>query len=280
MPTPDHLQNPDTPEIIITQDDDKIADILARQSYRNEDNPHVGYSQTISDGGVRGKEHLIRNIFYDDKPVGFATATLSTGEGNLFALLADNFVKLGFYGKLLDFKSEVGSLGDQIARGKASLAADLEELLAARKKGWDMPLSIMPSVPLRAREIGEEVSRLTELSTGFLNGLKNVMYYVTGVVITVVGSLALFDLADEIVGVEQYWYYIAMAVACVAEVIFMRFIWSRTHCQVTGVTMLTTLAGPVLFALVIAAAAIALIALGVALAIGAIIAVLGSMSGG
>ena len=90
MPTPDHLQNPDTPEIIITHDDDKIADILARQSYKSEDNPHVGYSQTISDGGERGKEHLIRNIFYDDKPVGFATATLSTGEGNLFALLADN----------------------------------------------------------------------------------------------------------------------------------------------------------------------------------------------
>lgn len=213
-------------------------------------------------------------------PNSFAVGALCAAEALAFALLVDNFVKLGFYGKLLDFKSEVGSLGDQIARGKASLAADLEELLAARKKGWDMPLSIMPSVPLRAREIGEEVSRLTELSTGFLNGLKNVMYYVTGVVITVVGSLALFELADDIVGVEEYWYYIAMAVACVAEVIFMRFIWSKTHCQVTGVTMLTTLAGPVLFAAVIAAAAIALIALGVALAIGAIIAVLGSMSGG
>ena len=37
MPTPDHLQNPDTPEIIITHDDDKIADILARQSYKSED---------------------------------------------------------------------------------------------------------------------------------------------------------------------------------------------------------------------------------------------------
>ena len=96
MPTPDHLQNPDTPEIIITRDDDKIADILARQSYKSEDNPHVGYSQTISDGGVRGKEHLIRNIFYDDKPVGFATATLSTGEGNLFALLADNAYQESF----------------------------------------------------------------------------------------------------------------------------------------------------------------------------------------
>ena len=96
MPTPDHLQNPDTPEIIITHDDDKIADILARQSYKSEDNPHVGYSQTISDGGERGKEHLIRNIFYDDKPVGFATATLSTGEGNLFALLADNAYQESF----------------------------------------------------------------------------------------------------------------------------------------------------------------------------------------
>ena len=96
MPTPDHLQNPDTPEIIITRDDDKIADILARQSYKSEDNPHVGYSQTISDGGERGKEHLIRNIFYDDKPVGFATATLSTGEGNLFALLADNAYQESF----------------------------------------------------------------------------------------------------------------------------------------------------------------------------------------
>ena len=42
MPTPDHLQNPDSSEIIITHDDDKIADILARQSYRSEDNPHVG----------------------------------------------------------------------------------------------------------------------------------------------------------------------------------------------------------------------------------------------
>ena len=96
MPTPDHLQNPDTPEIIITHDDDKIADILARQSYKSEDNPHVGYSQTISDGGERGKEHLIRNIFYDDKPVGFATATLSTGEGNIFALLADNAYQESF----------------------------------------------------------------------------------------------------------------------------------------------------------------------------------------
>lgn len=96
MPTPDHLLNPDTPEIIITHDDDKIADILARQSYKSEDNPHVGYSQTISDGGVRGKEHLIRNIFYDDKPVGFATATISTGEGNLFALLADNAYQESF----------------------------------------------------------------------------------------------------------------------------------------------------------------------------------------
>ena len=54
---------------LITRDDDKIADILARQSYKNEDNPHVGYSQAISDGGARGKEHLIRNIFYDDRPV-------------------------------------------------------------------------------------------------------------------------------------------------------------------------------------------------------------------
>ena len=96
MPTPDHLQNTYTPEVIITRDDDKIADILARQSYKSEDNPHVGYSQTISDGGVRGKEHLIRNIFYDDKPVGFATATISTGEGNLFALLADNAYQESF----------------------------------------------------------------------------------------------------------------------------------------------------------------------------------------
>ena len=77
-------------EIIVTRDNELEAEILAKQVYKNEDNPHVGYSKTISDGGYRGKEHLMRNIFYDDKPIGFATATINTGEGNPFRLLADD----------------------------------------------------------------------------------------------------------------------------------------------------------------------------------------------
>ncbi|MBR5093466.1 MAG: hypothetical protein IK095_00090 [Oscillospiraceae bacterium] len=204
---------------------------------------------------------------------------LCFAEALAIALLVDAIVKLGFFGKLLGYRSEIERLESQVDHARTALAADLSEFEGQRAKGWSMPLRPGQSVLVRSREIEEEVKSIEDLSTGFLKGLKNVFYYLAALGIAGVGGFALFDLADRLVDVSYGWYVAALAVACIAEIIAAKWVWGKTKCEVNNVTVFVTLLGPVLFAAVIAAVALALLALGVIIAI-AVIGVVFSMSSG
>ena len=117
------------------------------------------------------------------------------------------------------------------------------------------------------KSVSNRTSRL-----GILTWLENALFLAAGVVMTIMGSLALWELIDLIfdnfdlpILVVHIVCIVSMVVVSVAMVIASKYVWGLTDCKVKNLTLLPILLGPVAFLLVFAAIAIVLLLVAVAL---------------
>ena len=107
---------------------------------------------------------------------------------------------------------------------------------------------------------------------GALSWLEKVLYFGAGVVMTVMGSLALWKLIDLIFSnfdlpilVVHIVCIVSMVIVSVAMIIASKYVWGLTDCKVKNLTLLLILLGPVAFLILFAAIAIVLLLVAVAL---------------
>jgi len=192
----------------------------------------------------------------------------------VFAIIG-NVVSLSYYGAILNAEAKLGKLRNRVESAKRSLSADMTNCMSRGASGWEMPLQPGSSVEEEVRKIESSLSGLEKVSGGFVNGVKNVLYYIATVGWTVAGSFLFYQLLLPLVEDEvsdktaNIVFYIAMLIACVGAVIVAKLIWGKTECSVKNLTLLGTLNGPVVFL------ALALIVILVVLAVKLIIAALG-----
>lgn len=182
----------------------------------------------------------------------------------IFILLLDNIVSSRYYGVILSFQARIRRLKNQLQSAQSSIGANTAEFKASKASGWDYPLAAAPSVQQEMSMIEQESASIRTLQGGLLNTLKNIAYYITAIVTTVAGCMALNEVVVGIIsGISgtnipekpmELILTIAIVIACVLEIIAAKFMWGHTNCSVRNLTLLATLAGPVLYLIFVAAA--------------------------
>ena len=192
----------------------------------------------------------------------------------LFVLIG-SFVELSYYGTILSAQSKLAKLRGRVESAKRNLHGNYNNYMQRERSGWEMPLQAGQPVEEEVRQLEKQLSGLESVRSGFVNGVKNALYYIATVAWTVMGSGFVFELVYPLVesDVEEKTAriicYIAIALACVGAVLVAKLIWGKTDCSVKNITLLGTLNGPVIFA------ALALVAILVVLAVQLIIAAAG-----
>lgn len=204
----------------------------------------------------------------------------------LFIMLLDNFIDLVYCEKITSYKNLIVELKNVVRHEKDSLHVNTGIFLNSRASGWNLELHVAPSVPSESRSIASTMSNIENIQKGFLFGAKNFFFFSTVIVITIVGCIALFPTASEIFAgttsaafdsissdVLMLINIAAMIIAVIGVTIIAKFIWSKTDCNVTNLTLFVLLLGPILFIALVAIVALVvlicsyLIAIIIALAI-------------
>ena len=173
----------------------------------------------------------------------------------MLSLLIDTIIDISYYGRISSYGNSVTDLRNRITRGAGSINTDYDKFLNAKNKGWDMPLKVGSSIPDEAISIENAVVGMEKLKKGFINGLKNVLFFTAVIMVTIAGCDVLFEVGkgilDAVSGGEisdklsDILCNIAVIISCIAEIILARLVWSATDCRVNGVTLLILPAGPI-----------------------------------
>lgn len=214
----------------------------------------------------------------------------------MLVMLIDECMNFKFYSKVSPYGLCVSQLRSRVRVGRESISANIDTYLKTKDKGWDYNLEVGESIPDEATIIEETMSSMESLKNGFINSFKTGVYYIVAILITIVGSTALFPTAsqwlydffklsnDALLGICGF----AMMVVCVGECFIAKLVWSWTDCNVNNMTIFGALVGPIAFcALILVGSAVVGLIIAVvsivlylaALAIG-IACVCGSISGG
>lgn len=179
------------------------------------------------------------------------------------ALLIDEIISFSYYRKILSYKNDISELKNCISVGKSSIRLNLETFIKSRANGWQHPLSVGTSISEEATSIENTMNNIESLKGGFINGLKNFLFYTVVIAITVVGSLRLFGIAGEIMisfsdkFIDTYTLValsiVGLIIAGIGEILLAKLVWSKTNCAVTNTTLIIIALGPIAFLLVIAA---------------------------
>lgn len=231
-------------------------------------------------------------------------ACLGVGVALIVSLLIDEIIGFSYYGKISSYKNNITQLKNRVSIGRSSIKSNQDVFMKSCANGWNYPLSVGPSIPEEAASIESTINGMESLKSGFINGLKNILFFTFAIAITGVGSLALFETAGTIVSSitsgmggepldlgSDTWMtlcLIGMVIAEIGEVILAKLAWGNTECSVTNMTLWIVPLGPVLF-LALAAGVTLIVMLviwviSIAIAIGALIlagaCLFGSISGG
>ena len=223
--------------------------------------------------------------------LGIALALLGT-------LLIDEIVNFSYYVKISSCRDDINQLKNRVSVGRSSIKSTKDVFMKSRSNGWRHPLSVGTSIPEEATSIEASINGMESLKGGFINGLKNFLFFTLAIAIAAIGSWALFSTAGEIMtgicgvsinyGTINILCIIGLLITVVGEIILAKLVWSKTDCSVTNTTLFIAVVGPIMFlALITIATLLVLLVVGVvgiliyiagaALAIGIIYA---SMSGG
>ena len=214
----------------------------------------------------------------------------------MLVMLIDDCMNFKFFGKVSSYGSCVSQLRSRVRVGRESISANTDTYLKTKDNGWDYKLEVGESIPDEATAIEEIMSSMESLKNGFINSSKTGLYYIVAILITIVGSMALFPTVSQWLydffslsnDALQAICWIAMIVVCVGECFIAELVWSWTDCNVNNMTIFGVLVGPLAFIVFILAgsaiigliiAVVTIVLYLAALAIG-IACVCGSISGG
>lgn len=214
------------------------------------------------------------------------------------SLIIDEIISFSYYGKISSYKNNITQLKNRVSVGRSSIKSNQDTFMKSRANGWRHPLSVGTSIPEEAASIESTINGMESLKGGFINGLKNFLFFTFAIAITAVGSWALFGTAGEIMtGISgediggdtiMTLCVIGLLITVVGEIILAKMVWGKTDCSVTNTTLFIAAVGPVMFlALVLVATLLVMLvmwAIAIVIAIGAVViagaCVCGSISGG
>ena len=189
--------------------------------------------------------------------LGIALALLGT-------LLIDEIISLSYYGKISSYRDNINQLKNRVSVGRSSIKSNQDAFMKSRSNGWRHPLSVGTSIPEEATSIEGTINGMESLKGGFINGLKNVLFFTFAIAITAIGSWPLFGTAGEImtgISGESIDYdtintlcIIGLLITVVGEIILAKMVWSKTDCSVTNATIFIAAVGPLLFLALVAVA--------------------------
>lgn len=207
----------------------------------------------------------------------------------ILALLAEKISDFSYYGKILSGKNSIVQLRNRIRVGKGLIRSNQDDLMKAGLDGWNHPLPVGTSIFQEATSIENDINRMESLKGGFINRIKDTLFFTSAVTITGIGSWLLLGTAEKIFinitsrlqGLEpggegsaalKVVCIIGIVIVEVGEVLLAKLAWSKTDCSVTNETLLIVPLGPVLFlALSVIASLIVMLAMwavGIIFAIG------------
>lgn len=198
-------------------------------------------------------------------------------------MMIDTVVNVSYYGKIAGYKSTIVQLRNRVNTGRDSVKTNHDAFMASRAKGWHYPLYAGSSIPRTATAIETTMAGMESLKAGFLNGVKNVFYYITVIIFTITSCYSLFPISNRIiVGISGenlapktllILNLVALAIIFVLEIIFAKGAWGASNCSVKNTTLFILLAGPAMFlALVALATLIVMLVIGL---ISVVLAILG-----
>lgn len=194
-------------------------------------------------------------------------------------MVIGGFVEMGFYGTVLRSESRLIKLKNRVESAKRNLHGDMKTYNDRMAMAWEQPLQ--PGEPLEEelRQIETQLTGVQNVESGFVHGMKNAMYYVTTVAWTIMGSGLIYNLIYPLVEGDvsektaNIVSWILILLGCVGAVLVAKLLWGKTDCRVKNLTLLGTLSGPVVFALLAVVAILLVLAVKLILAaIGFIIA--------
>lgn len=182
----------------------------------------------------------------------------------LGALLIDEIISFSYYGKISSYRDNINQLKNRVSVGRSSIKSNQDAFMKSHSNGWRHPLSVGTSIPEEATSIEGTINGMESLKGGFINGLKNVLFFTFAIAITAIGSWALFGTAGEImtgISGESIDYdtinnlcIIGLLITVVGEIILAKMVWSKTDCSVTNATIFIAAVGPLLFLALVAVA--------------------------
>lgn len=199
--------------------------------------------------------------------LGIALALLGT-------LLIDEIISFSYYGKISSYRDNINQLKNRVSVGRSSIKSNQDAFMKSRSNGWRHPLSAGTSIPEEATSIESTINGMESLKGGFINELKNFLFFTLAIAVTAIGSWALFGVAGgimteisgeimtEISGESNAYDMIDnLCILCLlttvfGEILLAKLVWSKTDCSVTNTTLFIALVGPLLFLALIAIMAI------------------------
>ena len=222
-------------------------------------------------------------------------AGLSISLALMVAMIVDEIISISYYGKISSYIGKIIQFKNGVIVARSSIKSSQDELMKYRTTGWLHPLSVSPSILEEADSLENTINSMESFKGGFLNGLKNFLFFCFAIVITVVGSSALFLIAEDIVMRIAGEYVsggvligiISLVIAVAADVFFAKKAWSKADCSVTNNTLFVAALGPVMFMALatIAALLVVVVLWGIAIVIAGgiialVVAVLSASAGG
>ncbi len=186
--------------------------------------------------------------------------------GLMLFMMIDNIINFVYYGKIASHKRAITALKKRVDDGKYAISQNYNSFLKSKENGWNYRLNVAPSIPDQAMSIETTMSNMASLSSGFLNGAKNVFFYAAAVAVTIVGCLSLFETGGNIMCALSgedlsettmlVLSIIALVIVGIAEIILAKLVWSKTDCEVTNLTLLILALGPVAYLALISVGAL------------------------
>ena len=201
----------------------------------------------------------------------------------IIAMLISEVIELRYYGKLSSYICLIDYMIQNVGKSKAAINRSLNEFTGTRHvKGWKHALSPrISSIPGTVAEIKDQVNQMGQIKSGFISGLKNVLFFALVIAITGVAGWSLFGLVEKIfrdnidANTLRTLCIIALIIAEVGTIVLAKLWWSHTDCMVNNVTMFVVLLGAATFALVVAAAALVVSLVYLAIGVASVAVVIG-----
>lgn len=181
----------------------------------------------------------------------------------LLFVFTDNVISWVYYGQISTSRQKILRLQQRITDGENTIDKNAQAFAAAQKDGWNFPLKAGASIPKEAADISLAAQNVRALKNGFINTMKNILFFAATVIVSAAFCVAMAEHAQDLFfrwGGEDYdeavkiVCYVVLGIVCIGEIILAKLVWSATDCEVTPLTLLILLVPPVAFVLLTAVA--------------------------